>query len=61
MTVGIDGGFVRAAHKEGFFDVIAGKSVTRLQMKRCACEQSSKVAQNFPLRAGLNSNRKRCL
>jgi hypothetical protein len=27
MTVGIDGGFVRAAHKEGFFEVIAGKSV----------------------------------
>ena len=27
MTVGIDGGFVRGAHKEGFFEVIAGKSV----------------------------------
>ena len=27
MTVGIDGGFVRAAHKEGFFEVIAGKSI----------------------------------
>ena len=27
MTVGIDGGFVRAAHKEGWFEVIAGKSV----------------------------------
>jgi hypothetical protein len=27
MTVGIDGGFVRAVHKEGFFEVIAGKSV----------------------------------
>jgi hypothetical protein len=27
MTVGIDGGFVRAAHKAGCFEVIAGKSV----------------------------------
>ena len=27
ITVGIDGGYVRAAHKEGFFEVIAGKSV----------------------------------
>jgi hypothetical protein len=25
--VGIDGGYVRAAHKEGFFEVIAGRSV----------------------------------
>ena len=27
MTVGIDGGFVRAQHKAGFFEVIAGKSI----------------------------------
>ena len=27
ITVGIDGGFVRAAHKEGWFEVIAGKSL----------------------------------
>jgi hypothetical protein len=27
MTVGIDGGYVRAAHKEGWFEVIAGRSV----------------------------------
>jgi len=27
MTVGIDGGYVRAAHKQGCFEVIAGKSV----------------------------------
>jgi hypothetical protein len=27
MTVGIDGGYVRAAHKEGCFEVIAGRSV----------------------------------
>ncbi len=27
MTVGVDGGYVRATHKEGFFEVIAGRSV----------------------------------
>ena len=27
ITVGLDGGFVRAAHKQGWFEVIAGKSV----------------------------------
>jgi len=27
MTVGIDGGYVRAAHKQGNFEVIAGRSV----------------------------------
>ncbi len=27
ITVGIDGGYVRAAHKKGFFEVIAGRSV----------------------------------
>lgn len=27
MTVGIDGGYVRAAHKQGFFEVMAGRSV----------------------------------
>jgi hypothetical protein len=27
MTVGIDGGYVRAAHKQGCFEVIAGRSV----------------------------------
>ena len=27
MTVGIDGGYVRAAHKQGHFEVIAGRSV----------------------------------
>ena len=27
MSVGIDGGYVRAAHKEGCFEVIAGRSV----------------------------------
>jgi hypothetical protein len=27
ITVGIDGGYVRAAHKQGWFEVIAAKSV----------------------------------
>lgn len=27
MTVGLDGGYVRAAHKQGFFEVIVGRSV----------------------------------
>jgi len=27
ITVGIDGGYVRAAHKNGFFEVIAGRSI----------------------------------
>ncbi len=27
ITVGLDGGYVRAAHKQGWFEVIAGKSV----------------------------------
>jgi hypothetical protein len=27
ITVGIDGGYMRAAHKEGWFEVIAGRSV----------------------------------
>ncbi len=31
ITVGIDGGYVRAAHKQGWFEVIAGKSVVAFQ------------------------------
>jgi hypothetical protein len=31
MTVGIDGGYVRAAHKQGSFEVIAGRSVVAFQ------------------------------
>ena len=27
MTVGIDGGMVRARHRAGFFEVIAGNSI----------------------------------
>ncbi len=31
ITVGLDGGYVRAAHKQGWFEVIAGKSVVAFQ------------------------------
>ena len=33
MTVGLDGGYVRAAHKEGFFEVIAGRSVVAFRRR----------------------------
>jgi len=33
ITVGIDGGYVRAAHKQGWFEVIAGKSVVSFRRK----------------------------
>jgi hypothetical protein len=33
ITVGIDGGYVRAAHKQGWFEVIAGKSVVAFRRK----------------------------
>ena len=34
ITVGIDGGYVRAAHKQGWFEVIAGKSVVAFRRRR---------------------------
>jgi len=34
ITVGIDGGYVRAAHKQGWFEVIAGESVVALSAGR---------------------------
>jgi hypothetical protein len=33
MTVGLDGGYVRAAHKQGFFEVIAGRSVVAFRRR----------------------------
>lgn len=33
MTIGIDGGFVRARRKAGFFEVIAGKSIVAFRRK----------------------------
>ncbi len=40
ITVGIDGGYVRAAHKQGWFEVIAGKSVVAFQ-REDECEKPS--------------------
>jgi len=34
ITVGIDGGYVRAAHKQGWFEVIAGKSVVAFRREQ---------------------------
>src|ERR1700752_1819666 len=42
MTVGIDGGFVRAAHKPGFLEVIAGKSVLEFRRNDEGQKTSSK-------------------
>ena len=36
MMVGIDGGYVRAAHKQGWFEVIAGKSVVAFRREENA-------------------------
>ncbi|MEP7309323.1 MAG: ISKra4 family transposase, partial [Acidobacteriota bacterium] len=44
ITVGIDGGYVRAAHKAGFFEVIAGRSVVAF---RRAAEQDVAEAKCF--------------
>ena len=37
ITAGIDGGYVRAAHKEGLFEVIAGRSVVAFRRAAKAC------------------------
>jgi len=42
MTVGIDGGYVRAAHKQGWFEVIAGKSVVAFRREEETESPSSK-------------------
>jgi hypothetical protein len=34
ITVGLDGGYVRAAHKQGWFEVIAGKSVVAFRRNK---------------------------
>ena len=42
ITVGLDGGFVRAAHKQGWFEVIAGKEWWRSDgTKRARCRLPS--------------------
>ena len=33
LTVGLDGGYLRAAHKEGFFEVIAGRSMVAFRRR----------------------------
>jgi hypothetical protein len=42
ITVGIDGGYVRAAHKQGWFEVIAGKSVVAFRREDEGEESSAK-------------------
>ena len=42
MTVGLDGGYVRAAHKEGFFEVIAGRSAVAFRRREEDAVPSSK-------------------
>jgi hypothetical protein len=42
MTVGIDGGFVRACHKAGFFEVIAGKSIVAFRRHEAEDSPSAK-------------------
>ena len=42
LTVGLDGGFVRARHKRGCFEVIAGKSVLEFKRDDPEAERSKK-------------------
>jgi hypothetical protein len=42
ITVGIDGGYVRAAHKQGWFEVIAGRSVVAFRRADDANVSSAK-------------------
>src|SRR5450759_1390016 len=42
LTVGLDGGFVRARHKRGCFEVIVGKSVLEFKRDAEGVEQSKK-------------------
>jgi hypothetical protein len=49
ITVGLDGGFVRAAHKQGWFEVIAGKSVVAFRRD----EEGEVPCQVFRIRANL--------
>jgi len=50
MTVGMDGGYVRAAHKPGCFEVIAGRSVVAFREGGRGC---GAAAEMFRLRANL--------
>ena len=42
LTVGLDGGFVRARHKRGCFEVIVGKSILEFQRNAEGEEKSQK-------------------
>src|SRR5262245_34653063 len=42
LAVGIDGGFIRAQHKEGHFEVIVGKSILSFRREQEIEEESSK-------------------
>jgi hypothetical protein len=42
ITVGIDGGYVRAAHKQGCFEVIAGKSIVAFRREEATNVPSTK-------------------
>jgi hypothetical protein len=50
MTVGLDGGYVRAAHKQGWFEVIAGKSVGGFPAGRSG---GSALSEMFRVRTNL--------
>ena len=49
ITVGIDGGYVRAAHKQGWFEVIAGKSVVTFRRE----DEDEVPWQSFRVRSNL--------
>jgi hypothetical protein len=42
ITVGIDGGYVRAAHKQGCFEVIAGRSIVAFRREDATNVPSAK-------------------
>ncbi len=53
MTVGLDGGYVRAAHKEGCFEVIAGRSIVAFRRREGVAVPPSKCfgyAQTYDLK-----------
>ncbi len=50
ITVGIDGGYVRAAHKQGWFEVIAGRSVVAFRRDD---ESERAVREVFRIRANV--------
>ena len=43
MTVGLDGGYVRAAHKKGCFEAIAGRSVVAFSTPGGRCNPAAQM------------------